>query len=310
MASIASDITELIGETPAVWLNRLSNGLPATVAVKMESFNPLSSVKDRIALAMITAAEEQGRLAKDTVIIEPTSGNTGIALAYIAAARGYELILTMPETMSVERRSLLKALGAKLILTPGDEGMLGAIARAEEIAAQTPVHFMPRQFENPANPAAHEKTTGPEIWRDTGGRVDIVVAGVGTGGTITGTTRFLKKRKRALKAVAVEPDDSPVLSGGKKSPHPIQGIGPGFKPDVLDLDIIDEIYRVKSEDAFEMTRRLARHEGIFGGISAGANVAAALDIASRKENENKLVVTFICDTGERYLSLPIFSDTR
>lgn len=308
MVKIASDITQLIGRTPLVRLNKLANGLPGIVIVKMESFNPLSSVKDRIAHSMIADAEKNGLLKKNTVIVEPTSGNTGIALAYIAAARGYKLILTMPETMSIERRSLLKALGAKLVLTPGSEGMPGAIKRAEEILAETPNSFMPQQFKNPANPLVHWLTTGPEIWDDTEGEIDIFVAGVGTGGTITGVGGYLKERKPSVRIIAVEPAASPFLSQGIKGPHPIQGIGAGFKPDVLDLDVVDEIMTVENEDAFTATRRLSREEGILCGISAGANVAAALKVASNPENKNKLIVTIICDTGERYLSTPVFSE--
>ncbi|MEW5923913.1 MAG: cysteine synthase A [Candidatus Zixiibacteriota bacterium] len=308
MVKIASDVTQLIGRTPLVRLNKLAQGLPGIVIVKMESFNPLSSVKDRIAFSMITDAEQKGLLKKGTVIVEPTSGNTGIALAYIAAARGYRLILTMPETMSIERRSLLKALGAKLVLTPGTDGMPGAIKKAEEILAETHNSFMPQQFKNPANPLIHRRTTGPEIWDDTEGEIDIFVAGVGTGGTVTGAGSYLKERKPSVRIIAVEPAASPFLSQGVKGPHPIQGIGAGFKPDVLDLDVVDEIMTIENDDAFSATRRLAREEGILCGISAGANVAAAVKIASKAENKNKLIVTIICDTGERYLSTPVFSE--
>ena len=308
MAMIASDITALIGRTPLVELNRIAKGLPARVVVKLESFNPLSSIKDRIAYAMIEDAERKGLIKKDTVIIEPTSGNTGIALAYISAARGYKLILTMPETMSLERRSLLRVLGARLVLTPGIEGMPGAIKKAEELVASMPNSFMPQQFNNPANPMAHRETTGPEIWRDTGGEVDILVSAVGTGGTITGAGEFLKKMKPTIKLIAVEPAASPVLSGGKKGPHAIQGIGAGFKPNVLNFDIIDEIITVTDEEAIDTARRMAREEGILVGISAGANVAIALKVAARRENKDKMIVTFICDTGERYLSTPAFKD--
>lgn len=306
MPRIAEDITALIGGTPLVKLNRLGKGLPGTVVVKMESFNPCSSVKDRIAIAMIEDAEKKGLLTKETIIIEPTSGNTGVALAFIAASRGYRLILTMPETMSLERRSLLKAMGAELILTPGADGMPGAVQKAEELVAQTPHSFMPQQFKNPANPAAHRNTTGPEIWRDTDGKVDILVSGVGTGGTVTGAGEYLKKMKPSIKVIAVEPEASPMLTKGIKGPHPIQGIGAGFKPDVLNLDIVDEILTVSNEEAISTTRRLVRVEGILAGISAGANVAVALRVAARPENNGKMIVTFICDTGERYLSTPTY----
>lgn len=309
MARIASEITELVGRTPLLKLSRISKDLPGTVIVKLESFNPLSSVKDRIGYSMISDAEKKGLIKKDTVIVEPTSGNTGIALAFISAARGYRLILTMPDTMSVERRRLLLALGAELILTPGSEGMPGAIKRAEELAASTPNSFMPLQFKNPANPYIHEITTGPEIWDDTDGKVDIVVSGVGTGGTVSGVGKFLKNKKPSVKIIAVEPEDSPVLSGGEKRPHPIQGIGAGFKPETLNMDVVDEIMTVSSAEAFNMTRRLAREEGVIGGISAGANVAVAIRVASEEENRGKMIVTFICDTGERYLSTPVFSET-
>ncbi|MCX6829159.1 MAG: cysteine synthase A [candidate division Zixibacteria bacterium] len=306
MPRIAEDITALIGGTPLVKLNRLGKGLPGTVVVKMESFNPCSSVKDRIAIAMIEDAEKKGLLTKETIIIEPTSGNTGVALAFIAASRGYRLILTMPETMSLERRSLLKAMGAELILTAGADGMPGAVQKAEELVAQTPHSFMPQQFKNPANPAAHRNTTGPEIWRDTDGQVDILVSGVGTGGTVTGAGEYLKKMKPSIKVIAVEPEASPMLTKGIKGPHPIQGIGAGFKPDVLNLDIVDEILTVSNEEATSTTRRLVRVEGILAGISAGANVAVALRVAARPENNGKMIVTFICDTGERYLSTPTY----
>ncbi|MEW6015034.1 MAG: cysteine synthase A [Candidatus Zixiibacteriota bacterium] len=308
MPKIAGDITELIGNTPLIYLHRLSNGLPGTVVGKLESFNPCSSVKDRIAISMLDDAEKKGFITKDTVIIEPTSGNTGIALAFIAAARGYKLVLTMPETMSIERRNLLKAFGADLILTPGPDGMPGAVKKAEELVSSTPHAFMPQQFKNPANPFIHRTTTGPEIWQDTDGAVDILVSGVGTGGTITGAGEYLKTRKSSIKLIAVEPEASPVLSKGERGPHPIQGIGAGFKPDVLNLEIVDEIITVSNEESIRTTHRLVREEGILAGISSGANVAAALRVAARKENEGKMIVTFICDTGERYLSTPTFTE--
>jgi len=308
MDRIASDITDLIGRTPLVRLKRLGKDNPGTVVVKLESFNPLSSVKDRIGYAMIRDAEESGKISKSTHIVEPTSGNTGIALAYIAAARGYKLTLTMPDTMSIERRNLLKALGANLVLTPGAEGMPGAIKKAEELLNEIPDSFMPNQFKNPANPRIHYETTGPEIWEDTDGRIDILVSAVGTGGTVTGAGRFLKEENPKIKIVAVEPAASAVLSGGEKGPHPIQGIGAGFKPDILDLSVVDEIITVTNEEAIETTRRMAREEGILIGISAGANVAIALKLASMEENKGKLIVTFICDTGERYLSTPTYSE--
>jgi cysteine synthase A len=306
---IADSITELIGRTPLVRLGRVAEGAGAEVLGKLESFNPAGSVKDRIGLAMVEAAEAEGRLVPgESVIVEPTSGNTGIALAFVAAAKGYRCILTMPETMSVERRTLLRAYGAELVLTPGAEGMRGAIARAEEIAASTPGAFVPQQFQNAANPAIHRRTTAEEIWADTDGAVDMIVAGVGTGGTITGVAEVLKERKPGFRAVAVEPSDSPVLSGGTPGPHKIQGIGAGFVPGVLNTSIYDEVLTVDADDAFAMARRLAREEGILVGISAGANVHAALEVAKRPESAGKVIVTFLCDTGERYLTTPLFDE--
>ncbi|MDN5293159.1 MAG: cysteine synthase [Eubacteriales bacterium] len=308
MARIYNNITELIGGTPLVKLQRVTAGLKAEVVAKVEYFNPGGSVKDRIGLAMIEAAEEQGLIDKDTVIIEPTSGNTGIALAMVCAAKGYRLILTMPDTMSIERRNILRAFGAELVLTPGAEGMRGAVQKAEELAKQFPRAFIPQQFNNPANPAVHRRTTAEEIWRDTDGKVDIVVGGVGTGGTVTGIAEVIKERKKDFKVVAVEPSDSPVLSGGKPGPHKIQGIGAGFIPQVLRMDLLDEIIRVTAEDAFQTARRLAREEGLLVGISAGAAAWAALQVAARPENEGKLIVVILPDTGERYLSTQLFQN--
>ena len=306
---IANDITELIGNTPLVRLNRVTEGLQAEVVAKLEYFNPAHSVKDRIGVAMIDAAEQAGLINQDTIIVEPTSGNTGIALAMVAAARGYRLILTMPETMSRERRMLLRAYGAELVLTPGPDGMNGAIRKAEEIAASDPQrHFIPQQFQNPANPEIHRRTTAEEIWNDTDGKVDILVSGIGTGGTITGVGEVIKSRKPSFQAVAVEPDASPVLSGGAKGPHPIQGIGAGFVPDILNTQIYEEVIRVKNEDAFQTARRLAREEGLLVGISSGAAAWAALQLASRAENAGKLIVVIIPSFGERYLSTPLFAD--
>jgi cysteine synthase A len=305
---IANDSAELIGNTPLVRLNHVTAGLGAEVVAKLESFNPLSSVKDRIGVAMIVDAEVKGLIKKDTVIVEPTSGNTGIALAFVCAARAYRLILTMPETMSLERRQLLTILGAELVLTPGAEGMPGAIKRAEQLVAENRGYFMPQQFKNPANPEIHRLTTAEEIWRDSAGRVDILVAGVGTGGTITGIAEVLKARKPGFKAIAVEPAGSPVLSGGKAGPHKIQGIGAGFVPDVLRKDLVDEIVSVSNEDAGLTARRLAREEGILGGISSGAAAWAALQVAGRPENKGKLIVVILPDTGERYLSTWLFQE--
>jgi cysteine synthase A len=305
MGRIYGDITKTIGNTPLVRINRMTKGSVAEVLAKLESFNPLSSVKDRIGLSMIEAAESDGLLKKDTIIIEPTSGNTGIALAFVCAAKGYRLTLTMPETMSIERRTLLKMLGAELVLTPGTEGMPGAIRRAEELVRQTPKSWMPQQFKNPANPAIHRKTTAEEIWRDTDGKVDIFVGGVGTGGTITGVAEVIKPRKPGFKTIAVEPKASPVLSGGKPGPHKIQGIGAGFVPDVLNMKMIDEIMQVSNEDALSTAQRLAVEEGILCGISSGAALWAALEVSRRLENKRKLIVVVLPDTGERYLSTPL-----
>jgi cysteine synthase len=305
---IARDITETIGNTPLVRLNRIAEGSQAQIVVKLESFNPVHSVKDRVGVAILSAAEEQGLINKDTIIVEPTSGNTGIALAFVAAARGYKLILTMPDTMSTERRQLLSIFGAQIILTPGAEGMKGAIKKAEEMAAANPNYFVPQQFKNPANPEIHRLTTAEEIWRDTSGEVDILVAGVGTGGTITGVSEAIKQRKPSFKAVAVEPAGSPVLSGGKPGTHKIQGLGAGFVPDVFRAELVDEIIQVTNENAGQTARRLAREEGILAGISSGAAVWAALEVGKRPENKGKLIVVIVPDTGERYLSTWLFQD--
>ncbi len=305
---IANHVTELIGNTPMVRLNRLTEGAGATIVAKLEFYNPAHSVKDRIGLAMIEAAEKAGLIKPDTIIVEPTSGNTGIGLAMVCAARGYKCVLTMPETMSRERRMLLRAYGAELVLTPGSEGMAGAIKKAEELAASDPRYFIPQQFKNPANPEVHRRTTAEEIWRDTDGKVDFLVAGVGTGGTITGVGEVIKARKPSFKAIAVEPEDSPVLSGGEKGPHPIQGIGAGFVPEVLNTKIYDEIIRVRGDDAFDIARRMAREEGLLVGISSGAATWAALQVARRPENAGKLIVVIIPSFGERYLSTPLFAN--
>jgi len=307
MGRIYEDLTKTVGNTPLVKLNRVTKGLDATVLVKLESFNPLSSVKDRIGVSMIEAAEKAGQIKDDTIILEPTSGNTGIALAFVSAVKGYKLVLVMPETMSIERRKLLKALGADLVLTPGSQGMKGAVSTAEEMLAKDPrYYYIPQQFRNPSNPEVHRRTTAEEIWRDTDGKVDILVAGVGTGGTITGIADVIKSRKPGFKAIAVEPSASPVLSGGKPGPHKIQGLAPGFVPDVLRLDLVDEIVKVEYEDAIKTARRLAREEGILVGISSGAAAWAGLQVAARPENRGKQIVVILPDTGERYLSTELF----
>ena len=309
MSAIFEDITAAVGYTPLVRINKLGSG-KATILAKMESKNPCGSVKDRIALSMIRAAEKQGLIKKETVLIEPTSGNTGIGLAFICAAKGYSLILTMPESMSIERRKLLKMFGAEIVLTPAERGMPGAVEKAEQLVSENPNAFMPQQFNNPANPKIHRETTAKEIWVDSDGKVDVLVAGVGTGGTITGCGEFLKEKNKDLKVIAVEPQDSPVLSGGKPGPHKIQGIGAGFVPQVLNTDLIDEIIKVSNQDAMETARQLAAKEGILAGISAGANVWAAVQVSNREDSVGKTIVTIICDTGERYISTELYDNCK
>lgn len=310
MAKIADDISELIGNTPLLRLKRVTQGCKGEVIAKLESFNPCGSVKDRIGYSMIEAAEKAELINKDTIILEPTSGNTGIALAFICAAKGYPLVLTMPDTMSAERIHLLRMFGAELILTPGNQGMTGAVKLAEEMASKDSRYFVPQQFKNPANPETHRKTTALEIWEDTDGRVDALVAGVGTGGTITGVSEVIKKRKPEFKAIAVEPESSPVLSGGRPGPHKIQGIGAGFVPEVLRMDLVDEVIKVTNEDAGLLSRRLAKEEGILAGISSGAAVWAAIEVAKRQENEGKMIVVILPDTGERYISTWLFNGVK
>ena len=310
MARIANFISELIGKTPLLRLNQITKGCKADVVAKLESFNPCGSIKDRIGNSMIEAAETNGLIRKDTIILEPTSGNTGIALAFVCAAKGYPLVLTMPDTMSVERIHLLQMFGAEVILTPGNEGMTGSVRKAEEMAAQDPRYFIPQQFKNPANPEIHKKTTAVEIWEDTDGQVDILVAGVGTGGTITGVSEVIKKRKPGFKAIAVEPEGSPVLSGGRPGPHKIQGIGAGFIPQVLQTDLVDEVMKVSDEHAALLARRLAREEGILAGISSGAAAWAAIEVGKREENRDKMIVVILPDTGERYISTWLFNEKK
>ena len=310
MVKIAQSISELVGRTPLLRLNRVTEDCKGDVVAKLEYFNPCGSVKDRIGVAMIEAAEKAGLIRKDTIILEPTSGNTGIALAFVCAARGYSLVLTMPDTMSDERIHLLKSFGARVILTPGNEGMSGSVRRAEEMAANDPCYFIPQQFRNPANPEIHKKTTAPEIWEETGGKVDILVAGVGTGGTITGISETIKKKKPEFKAIAVEPESSPVLSGGRPGPHKIQGIGAGFLPEVLRMDLVDEVIKVSNENAGIFAKRLAQEEGILAGISSGAAAWAAIEVARRQESEGKMIVVILPDTGERYLSTGLFSEPK
>ena len=310
MAKIANFISELIGHTPLLRLNRITQGCKGEVIAKLESFNPCGSVKDRIGFSMIEAAEKAGLIRKDTIILEPTSGNTGIALAFICAAKGYPLVLTMPDTMSEERIHLLRMFGAEVILTPGNEGMTGAVRSAEEMASKDPRYFIPQQFKNPANPEIHRKTTALEIWEDTDGQVDVLVAGVGTGGTITGISEIIKGRKPEFKAIAVEPESSPVLSGGRPGPHKIQGIGAGFVPEVLQMDLVDEVIKVSNEDAGLLARRLAKEEGVLAGISSGAAVWAAIEVAKRQESKGKMIVVILPDTGERYISTWLFNGIK